>query len=962
MRRPSGADLDVDPGSEGDDEDVLEESHDLYSQRVSQESARPSNAPRRMARTEGDVAPIVPPALRNGSILTKLSKNKKKDLNFVLDVEAGKVFWNPFNPSKRFYIDDIQQIRLQGDARNYREEFQVPDDKESKWFTIIYADHDRAKGRPVKTMHLIAPDQDSFELWTQTLNDLSWYRHNLMKGLAGSGQDGKTLQRQWMSEMAKLSIDTTRAVEPDHLDLRGVESLCRSLHINCSSNLIRAQFDKADTKQSGYLDFDEFKDFVKRLKERGDLKDIYKKLITTGQDGIDLVGFLNFLQYYQGVDVSSNPAHWQKVFTKLIRKTNPKPLDIPAIADESLLYMSFESFCAFLFSTHNSVVPTKPPELKLERPLNEYFISTSHNTYLLGRQVAGFSSTEAYIRALQKGCRCVEIDCWDGSDGRPLVLHGRTLTKSVPFENCISVISKYAFVASPYPLTLSLEVHCNARQQQIMVDIMVKELGDRLVHESFMKNSSHLPSPEDLRYKILIKAKTEGDSQESDVTPDTPVSRRQRSVSSPWARPQILDNTYIPNMPLLSSPPSFASPESPSPTWVSGRGTMSISSATDDSDTIPDGTFKPQRTKKKKQGNNIESLKELAVYTRGLKFQNDAKLSETKSYNHIFSLAEDKFVYHYGNQELAAHVDRHNMRYLMRVYPKSLRMLSDNFDPITFWRRGVQMAALNWQTYDTGMQINDAMFAGGSDRTGYVLKPKSLRPPEDLSELTVNTLSLGQSRIQHIRFSIDVISAQQLPLPHGSTFNESLDPYVEVEIFSAEDPGKGFAIGEGGQDVQVRNGTSGTGAAHRRRSDIVQNNGYNPAFHSQFKFSLKTQFPDLVFIRWTVWDSPDGHSYNNSNNSTMKPLAAFTAKLSSLQEGYRHLPLHNHLGDQFLFSTLFCRIIKEDPVSIDREESIAEKVGRFKQLTQHVLKRTMSVGRRTSAHEARKVAMNSADE
>lgn len=54
-----------------------------------------------------------------------------------------------------------------------------------------------------------------------------------------------------------------------------------------------------------------------------------------------------------------------------------------------------------------------PPEV-LDRnyPLPEYFISSSHNTYLMAHQLYGSSDASAYEIALLTGSRCVEIDAW----------------------------------------------------------------------------------------------------------------------------------------------------------------------------------------------------------------------------------------------------------------------------------------------------------------------------------------------------------------------------------------------------------------------------------------------------------------------------------------------------------------------------------------------------------------------
>ncbi|KAM7396921.1 hypothetical protein PAMP_019926 [Pampus punctatissimus] len=166
-----------------------------------------------------------------------------------------------------------------------------------------------------------------------------------------------------------------------------------------------------------------------------------------------------------------------------------------------LRYMESKDCCVFN-QVHTSVYQD------MDQPLTSYFISTSHNTYLTGDQLVGKSHLDAYVCALRKGCRCLEIDCWDGPDMEPVVYHGYTLTTKILFKDVITTVEQHAFEVSAYPVILSLENHCSQEQQEVMAQYLISILGDKLLRTPLdHATTGDLPSPNDLKYKILIKNK-----------------------------------------------------------------------------------------------------------------------------------------------------------------------------------------------------------------------------------------------------------------------------------------------------------------------------------------------------------------------------------------------------------------------------------------------------------------------
>lgn len=874
---------------------------------------------------EGGEADCAPPMLQAGTLLERVTKKKKKTVRFWLDAGSARVCWYGKVTTKSFGVDDVVKVLRGAQSRNVRNDIQVLPQDEDRLLTIMYAVDERSERRPTKTLHLLMPNPSLMDAWTQAVEKVTTERAASMKALSSSGERSeKGMSILWRQTMQRKDQDAEET-----LTLAEARQLCRLLQINCSDQTIALHFKKADANSNGFLTYQQYRNFVNSFKERKDIHHLHRNLKHGLGSDIDLEEFLQFLRNDQCVDVDRDRAHWESVFDKYARLAPPRVKLPDEETSPQARTMDVQGLQNFLSSSHNMpLIPTNS-EATLDRPMNEYFISSSHNTYLLGLQVKGTSSVEGYINALIGACRCIEIDCWDGDDGKPTVTHGRTLTSKVPFDDCVSVIAKYAFHSSPYPLIVSLEVHCNPEQQSLMVDSMHQHFGTKMVTEPIVPNSNVLPSPEELRERILIKVKASDDTDQSQLLADASNGRsRARSLSSAV-------NTRSPSVEkMITSSPMFPSSGTNSPSEFGAptstpRGSMTSAptltpSCSEDSD---EGSVLMPKSDTPATSKIIPKLGRLGVYTQGISFPKAYGFSDprAKAHNHIFSLSEDTFNRHAKKQEggSRALVQKHNVQYLMRVYPGRRRVWSQNFNPLPMWRLGVQMAALNWQTYDLHQQVNRAMFAAGSDSLGYVMKPEELRHPKYTPIIVDNPSEAAERKVKRdkkiVRFVVEIISAQRLPRPSKVDVEAGMNPYIEFEMYAADDKERGLAIGEGGMDASAADGSSGYDSPLRKRTRSVFGNGFDPSFNETISMQVVTKHPSLIFVRWTVWHQGDVRKVSANNIQ----LATFTAKLSSLQQGYRHLPLFNPKGERYQQAKLFVRIKKEAPIAALEDDSIS---------------------------------------
>ncbi|XP_006831966.1 PREDICTED: 1-phosphatidylinositol 4,5-bisphosphate phosphodiesterase beta-2 [Chrysochloris asiatica] len=423
--------------------------------------------------------------------------------------------------------------------------------------------------------------------------------------------------------------------------------------------------------------------------------------------------------------------------------------------------LSPEGMVWFLCGPENSVLAQDKLLLHqdMTQPLNHYFINSSHNTYLTGGQFSGLSSAEMYRQVLLSGCRCVELDCWKGKppDEEPIITHGFTMTTDIFFKEAIEAIAESAFKTSPYPVILSFENHVDSpRQQAKMAEYCRTMFGDMLLTEPLekfpLKPGTLLPSPEDLRGKILIKNKKNQFSG--------PVSPNKEPVGEAES----------------SCPPKV--PVGEDTVWTGEEGAELEEEEVGEEEEEESGNLDEEEIKKMQSDEGTaglevtayEEMSSLVNYIQPTKFIS-FEFSAQKNRSYVISSFTELKAYDLLSKASVQFVD-YNKRQMSRIYPKGTRVDSSNYMPQMFWNAGCQMVALNFQTMDLPMQQNMALFEFNG-QTGYLLKHEFMRRPDkQFNPFSVDRIDV----VVATTLSITVISGQFLS-------DRSVRTYVEVELF-----------------------------------------------------------------------------------------------------------------------------------------------------------------------------------
>eukprot|EP00794_Sanderia_malayensis_P017475 gene17475-19222_t len=542
---------------------------------------------------------------------------------------------------------------------------------------------------------------------------------------------------------------------------------------------------------------DRFIDFYNRLCSRTDLDNIFAELgvgkkpyMTNDQ----LVDFLNNTQRDPRLNEILYP-YYNQAKGQMIINTYENNKDFAKKG-----YMSIEGLTKYLMSEDNLIITPQrflPVHQDMNAPLSHYFIKSSHNTYLTGHQLTGRSSVEIYRQVLLSGCRCIELDCWDGKteEQEPIITHGMTLCTEVPFKDVIEAIAECAFKTSDFPVILSFENHCSAKQQAKMANYSRTIFGDMLlskpIDEFPLELGKPLPSLKSLKRKILIKNK-----KQTAKEIDTPVIATQANLK--------IDN----NNEDLSDAPKLA--EINDTEFEQGKENESEATAVKDQDNVEEEEVEVEA--------DVE-LSALVNYIQPVHFRGFEHAESRKKYFEMSSFSESTAT-NLLKEEPINFVNYNKMQ-LSRVYPKGGRVGSDNYMPQVFWNAGCQLIALNYQTLDLPMMLNLGKFEFNG-RCGYLLKPdfmcRSDRTFDPFAESTVDGIIAGTVAVR-------IISGQCLSEKRTGT-------YIEVDMFGLP------------ADTMRR----------KFKTKTVQNNGLNPVYDEEPFVFKKVILPSLAVIRIAAYE------------------------------------------------------------------------------------------------------------
>lgn len=292
-------------------------------------------------------------------------------------------------PAKAIYLTDITDVRYGWKTDTFGETTRKKNDlrcgfrlKEDCCFSIVY-------GSQRHTLDLQAKDATTAQTWANNASGLI----EAIRARSSSRSD----KSEWLKRAFK-EADTDRS------GFLSFDECCRllsNLNVNLETPKVGKLFQLSNTNRhrergESVLDEKEFLHFYNLVSERKELTTIFQNCVQgdANLSGNNLAKFLNKEQEMKHADL----AYAQR----LIERHK---------LQNAIQEMTLSEFQSMMNSPLFDILKEEHHQVNqdMDQPISNYYISSSHNTYLIGDQLMGGSSIEGYVSALERGCRCLEL-------------------------------------------------------------------------------------------------------------------------------------------------------------------------------------------------------------------------------------------------------------------------------------------------------------------------------------------------------------------------------------------------------------------------------------------------------------------------------------------------------------------------------------------------------------------------
>lgn len=654
------------------------------------------------------------------------------------------------------------------------------------------------------------------------------------------------------------------------------------------------------------LDFREFLSLVKRVERTPLVSALYNKHANKGGGGIDRAGFADLWREEQG---ETPPDDVLKLFDQLKGSGGT---------------LSEGAFYHLITSSVNEVADPALVDrvyMDMTHPLPHYFIQASHKSYLASLPTSSLefpSSYEMLTRSLLLGCRLLELDVWDSDTSEPHVHHQHAIASKLYFSEALNAILEHAFTASPYPLIITLNLHCSASHQLVVASLLRSTLGGRLHTPPAPKHDSNadgeaaaaaaakavvpepMPSPESLKYKILLRGVAGFDAalSESDGTSFSHGPTFSHALPEHLQPSLVASSSTVDEADAGDEAAAYAREASNvrrgSTRLVDGDGKRLIESelmrllfmvgSVESTDPQAVGPEFAESTTQGAGGGEVAMRGASGAWLV-------PALNESASQARLGS--SDRLEPHKWVME--------NMSRLSHVAPRGERLEEEAaLEPIDYWNVGVQAVPLSFAACDPNLQTGLGKFLLNG-RCGYVLKPRRLRNgpeasrhpydgvPRKLTKLQIKIVCAmhlpkpGQRRVEREAWQTD---ACPLVCEHELSASAVVNPCVVVEAM-------------GGIFAAAANDLDEAYPGDVWTSRTVQKNGLSPAWMQTVEVGVSD--PELAVIRCSVWDRP-------GNGAPERFLCYVTLPACALRTGYRVVQMRDTDGCKVAFCKMLWHV------------------------------------------------------